>query len=84
MALNDFKDKSKPLPGTSPIDPNTWDPMQFDQQVSLDNRLASKQEPHETAAYEAREQRIADQLCLPLYVVAANQLAGPSPVAKKK
>jgi hypothetical protein len=74
--VNDFKDKSKPLPGTSMIDPNTWDPMQFDQQVSCDNRTTSKQEPHETAAFEAREQRISEAMGIPLYVVGTMGLAG--------
>ena len=80
MSLNDFKDKSKPLPGTLMADPQAWDPYQFDQQVSCDNRVVSKTEPHETAAYEAREQRISAALGMPLYVVAEMKLAGPSPV----
>jgi hypothetical protein len=78
------KDNCRPLPGTCLDDPQGWDKYQFDQQVSCDNRVTSKQEPHETAAYEAREQRIAERLGMPLYVVAEMQLAGPSPVAKKK
>lgn len=75
--MDDLKDKCKPLPGTSLIDPNAWDPMQFDQQVSCDNRCTSKQEPHETAAYEAREQRISEHLGMPLYLVGTMGLAGP-------
>lgn len=66
----------KPLPGTLPGSAG-WDPMQFDQQVSCDNRMTSKEEPRETAAYEARERELATRLGMPLYLVGEMKLAGP-------
>lgn len=67
---NKEQDNCKPMPGTLPDGSAGWDPWQFDQQVSEDNRLASKEEPRETAAREKREQELAQRLGMPLYVVA--------------
>ncbi|MEM5400878.1 hypothetical protein [Paraburkholderia unamae] len=73
--LPNHHDKTWDMPGTCPGGTG-WDPMQFDQQVSCDDRVVSKLEPHETAAYEKKEREISERLGIPLWVVAEQNLAG--------